>query len=157
MEKETEVADVLLYPPLESSVLCEERMSQRFGCRDANVGTEGQTLLQEERGQRKMYICSNGCCDMIKLRLSDTDQLTHSRSFSSGPWLCSSLVQEPFGPQLMEYEIRLSLGQSSSRGKPITLTNTAVEKQAAFFVLNKSKCLNQALLVVVFYTVGLLL
>lgn len=73
MEKETEVAEVFFsfYPPLESSVLCEERMSQRFGCRDANVGTEGQTLLQEERGQRKIYICTNECCDMIKVSLSE--------------------------------------------------------------------------------------
>ena len=49
------------------------------------------------------------------------DVLTERRSFSSGPRLSSSFLQEPFVPQLSEYEMGLSSGQSSSLGKPIPL------------------------------------
>ena len=42
-------------------------------------------------------------------------------SFSSLPTLFNIAVQEIFGPQVPEYGMGLSLGQSSSAGKPITL------------------------------------
>lgn len=133
-----------------SSVLHEERMSQRFGGWDANARSERHTLLQVERCHtwettwRKVllrfnhnYLNNNtNCLKPLCGRLTgcqehrNTDQLTDSRSFSSGPRLCSSLVQEPFGPQLKEYEIGLSLGQSSSLGKPITLKKTQVKHRS---------------------------
>lgn len=46
---------------------------------------------------------------------------TRSRLFSSWPRLDKSCVQGSLGHQLREYEMGLSLGQSSSLGKPITL------------------------------------
>lgn len=132
-----------------------ERWDWRPNTAAGGEGSEENWHLQQwmwwhDRAQ-PLWACLTGC-----KKDRNTDQLTHSRSFSSGPWLCSSVVQEPFGPQLMEYEIRLSLGQSSSRGKPITLTNRSRET-GCFFVLNKSSCLNQALLMVDVYTVVLLL
>lgn len=49
-------------------------------------------------------------------------QLTDSRWFWSGSRLCNGLVPGHFSPHWMQYEMGLSAGQSSSLGKPITLT-----------------------------------
>lgn len=61
----------------------------------------------------------------IAIEEQTTDLLTASRSFSSGPRVGSRLELKPLGPKLAAYKIGLSSGQSSSSGKPITLTGKA--------------------------------
>lgn len=114
-------------------------MSQRLGSRDPSGRREGQKLLRGGRKKnnmkkltwRKVHIfktfvpISSTTTKILlaeKLKVRNAGQLTDSRWFSSGSRLCNSLVPGHFRPHWMQYEMGLSAGQSSSLGKPITLT-----------------------------------